>query len=105
MAISFDVTDEKGYAARQQEIDAAILKALEEGPKTPHELQTLLFEMKVGNAESSERLALSYSLTGAITRSACNSLRRRQLLTDTMDRYATTGVLEKPFRYYKRDAL
>jgi hypothetical protein len=102
MRTSFELTDEKGYSQRQEEIDALILQLLSDGGKTAQEIYTALREVGVGNAESDDRYELSYSSTGSIGRSACNSLRRRRLIYDTWDvAQKNGGKPEPPFRYFK----
>jgi hypothetical protein len=105
MPVEYAITDEKGYSHQQAEIDAAFLAALDDGPKTPMELQVILFDMGIGNATGNTPLALSYSFTGAIARSATNSLRGRGLIYDSWDkRDAANPALETPFRFYKAGA-
>lgn len=95
--MNFDLTDEKGYSNRKDEIDGALLSALAGGAKSYHELQIILFRMGVGDAKSEDRLTLSYSKTGAICRAAVNSLRIRKKIYDSWD---TENKRESPFRFY-----
>jgi hypothetical protein len=101
--IEYSMIDEKGYAKRQQEIDEAILKLLDdEGEgKTPTEIAAAVRALGVGNARSDDRLELSYSTTGAISRSAVNSLRARGLITDSWLRCNMQPTYQRPFRYFK----
>jgi hypothetical protein len=98
MSRTVTMLDEKGYCQRQQDIDAAILNALEEGGKTHMELCALLRSTGVGNARSDDQLELSYSMTGAILRAAVNSLRSRGLIYDSWD---FGRHYPKPFRFFK----
>jgi hypothetical protein len=101
MTTDYALTDEKTYAERQQEIDAAILKLLDEGGKTPTEVAAAVRALGIGNARSDDRLELSYSTTGAVTRSAINSLRQRGLITDSWLKNKMQPSYEKPFRFFK----
>jgi hypothetical protein len=98
----FDLNDERGYAARRDEIDNAILNLLAEGEKTPHEIGIALRGIGVGNAESDDKLEIAYSMTGAIQRSAINALRRRGLIYDTCDTAMRAGGKpQTPYRISK----
>jgi hypothetical protein len=96
------VTDEAAYAKRKDEIDAIILCALASGPKSSYELMILLRAEGVGNAADDRPLALSYSMTGAIYRSAKNSLRNRGLICDSWDVYTETGTKVPPCTILRR---
>jgi hypothetical protein len=97
-----DLIDTKGYAKQQDEIDAAILKALENGGKTPYELAGILRQIGVGNAKSGDPVDLVYSTTGAIQRAAVNSLRSRGLIYDSWDTSTAAHRYERPFRFFLR---
>lgn len=96
----FSITDEKAYAAVAQQVDGLILAALDEGGKTHLELERVLYENKIGNARDDSSHELAYSSTGAIFRSAVNSLRRRNQIYDSWD---LGRDYERPFRYFRRN--
>jgi hypothetical protein len=80
------MTDNAEYAKHQEEIDDLILNALLEGPKRSYDLIDRLRIAGYGNARDSGPLELSYSMTGALYRSAYNSLRSRGLVCDSYDK-------------------
>lgn len=89
--VEYAMLDEATYHKHQEEIDATILCALANGPRQSYELMALLRAQGFGNATDDGPLALSYSMTGAIYRSAKNSLRSRKLIVDSWDIYTNTG--------------
>jgi hypothetical protein len=102
MAASLEITDEKGYHARKDEIDATILALLAEGGKTSQEIGVALRKLGIGNARSDDRLEIAYSMTGAVQRSATNNLRKRGLITDSWDKANYNRAnFEPPFRFFK----
>jgi hypothetical protein len=99
--MAYEMLDYAGYQRRQEDIDATILGALADGVgKTHVELQVLLRTECVGNAKTDDPLELCYSSTGAILRTALNSLRMRGLIYDSWD-CATDNSYVKPFRYFR----
>lgn len=94
------LADWQGYARRQTDIDATILTALKDEGKTHTELAIILRAECVGDAQSDDPMALSYSTTGAILRAALNSLRMRRQIYDSWDT-ATDNHYDKPFRFFR----
>jgi hypothetical protein len=90
------VTDNAAYHKAQPEIDAIITTALLNGPRSSYDLMGLLRAAGYGNAINDNPLELSYSMTGAIYRSAQNSLRNRGIICDSWDVYFATGVRKDP---------
>lgn len=86
------MTDNATYHKHKDEIDAIILCALSKGPMQTYALMALLRADGYGNAQNDGPLELSYSMTGAIWRSAKNSLRERGLIYDAWDQYTETGI-------------
>ena len=86
------MTDVGSYRKHSDEIDCLIVGALASGPKSIYTLMALLRAAGHGNATSDTKMDLSYSTTGAIWRSAKNSLRMRGLIYDSWDEYSVTGV-------------
>jgi len=101
MMPSWTILDEKGYCARRDEIDAAIIEACSGDGKTHTELAAMLRQMGVGNARHDDALELSYSMTGGIMRAAVNSLRSRGLIYDSWD---LGREYPRPFRFYRMAA-
>jgi hypothetical protein len=96
------MTDDTTYHKHQDEIDALIIGALTDGPKPSHELMELLRHAGFGNAQNNGALELSYSMTGAIYRSAKNSLRARGLICDSWDVFTETGAKVPPLQVMRR---
>lgn len=90
------LTDDAAYNKAQADIDALILALLKSGPRSSYELMALLRATGYGNAQNDSPLELSYSMTGAIYRSAKNSLRRRGMIYDSWDEYKQSGVRKDP---------
>jgi hypothetical protein len=80
------LNDNAGYSKHQDEIDSLILGELLSGPKRAVELIEVLRNAGFGNARNNGPLELSYSMTGAIYRSAYNSLRSRGFVCDSYDK-------------------
>jgi hypothetical protein len=98
MIPNWTLLDEKGYCARRDEIDAAIIEACSGDGKTYAELAEILRQMGIGNARYCDPHELSYSMTGAVTRAAVNSLCSRGILYDSWD---LGREYPRPFRFYK----
>ena len=94
------LNDWEDYEKQREVINAAILEELAVGGKTHTELAIKLHSIGIGNARSNERIELAYSTTGAILRSALNSLRWAGKIYDSWDT-ATDRQYEKPFRFFK----
>jgi hypothetical protein len=84
--IEWAMTDNAAYAKHLEEVDAIILGALLDGPKRSYDLIDRLRLAGFGNARNDGPLELSYSMTGAIFRSAYNSLRSRGMVCDSYDK-------------------
>jgi hypothetical protein len=98
------MTDNAGYYKVKDKVDAIILDALRSGPQQTYALMALLRAAGYGNAANDGPLELSYSMTGAIWRSAKNSLRERGLIYDSWDVYTMTGVKNPdPTQIFRRD--
>jgi hypothetical protein len=99
--MTYEMLDYEGYERRREDIDATILAALADGEgKTHAELGVILRANCVGNAKSDDPLELSYSSTGAILRTALNSLRMRGKIYDSWDT-VTDRQYAKPFRFFR----
>ena len=97
------LTDNSAYCKEKDKIDALILSALAHGPRRIYELMAILRAEGYGNAQNDGPLELSYSMTGAIYRSAQNSLRERGLIYDSWDEYLHSGVKKELGQIYRRD--
>jgi hypothetical protein len=98
--MNYEMHDWTGYTKRREEIDAAILAELATEGKTHTELAIKLRAMGVGNARSDDHSELSYSTTGAILRTALNSLRWAGKIYDSWD-MATDRNYARPFRFFR----
>jgi hypothetical protein len=94
------LNDWVGYEKRRTEIDAAILEELACDGKTHTELAAKLRAIGIGDARSDDATELAYSSTGAILRSAVNSLRWTRKIYDSWDT-ANDGKYDKPFRFFR----
>jgi hypothetical protein len=103
--VEYAMLDESTYHKHQAEIDEAILSALADGPKQSYELMAMLRAKGFGNATDDGPLALSYSMTGAIYRSAKNSLRARKLIVDSWDIFDNTGRKIPPLQIMRTDRI
>lgn len=92
---TLQVLDPQGYEERGDFIDSLILSILSESPRTCCEIYAVLQQNGIGDARSCDRYELSYSSTGAIGRSALNTLRGRKLTYDSRDLYVQ-GRINKP---------
>jgi hypothetical protein len=101
--IEWALTDNTAYAKQQEQIDDIILCALLEGPKRSYELIDRLRLAGFGNARNDGPLELSYSMTGAVYRSAYNSLRSRGLVCDSYDKDGRNYA--RPSLVYSRSQL
>src|SRR6202042_3470395 len=97
MMPSWTILDEKGYCARRDEIDAAIIEACSDDGKTHTELAAMLRQMGLGNARSDDPCKRSKRMKGGIMRAAVNSLRSRSLIYDSWD---LGREYPRPFRFY-----
>jgi hypothetical protein len=94
------LNDWVGYEKHRSEIDAAILTELANDGKTHTELGIKLRAIGIGDAKSDDPTELAYSSTGAILRSAVNSLRWNKKIYDSWDT-ANDGHYDKPFRFFR----
>lgn len=94
------LNDWEGYRKRRAEIDAAILSELATEGRTHIELAIKLRALGIGDARSDDSAELSYSTTGAILRTALNSLRSTGHIYDSWDT-ATDRNYAKPFRFFR----
>lgn len=85
------LTNDAAYHKAQAAIDEIIMTALASGPAKSYDLMELLRAAGYGNAINDNPLELAYSMTGAIYRSAKNSLRSRGLIRDSWDEYMQSG--------------
>ncbi len=99
------MTDNATYHKDRDKIDAIIITALANGPRRSYELIALLRAAGYGNAINDSPLELAYSMTGAIYRSAKNSLRERRIIYDGWDDYHFTGVKKDVNLIYRSDLL
>lgn len=95
------LNDWEGYAKRRDEIDAAILAELATEGKTHTELAIKLRSIGVGDARSDDQAELAYSSTGAILRTAVNSLRWSGRIYDSWDTASNDHEYAKPFRFFR----
>jgi hypothetical protein len=96
---AWTVYDEDGYRKQRALINLLIMDALVAGGKENTELMEVLRIAGVGDAKSSNTLELSYSSTGAIFRSAYNTLRSNGLVKDSFDIYGAD--YPKPLRIFR----
>lgn len=81
--MSIQLADHEGYMANKKTADAwaLYLASLPGGVSSP-DLGLRLFDQRIGDAKSSDRLAVSYSTTGAIARATLNALQGQGLLVN-----------------------
>jgi hypothetical protein len=99
----WELTDDASYSKTKDRIDAIILTALAQGPRSIYEIMAVLRAEGIGDAQHDGLLELSYSTTGTIFRSAKNSLRERGMIYDGWDAYAHSGVKKDFTQIYRRD--
>ena len=81
--MNLQTLDWVGYHAHRELIDFWLLTLADGSPQaTPARLMAKLREVGIGDAQSDDRVALSYSSTGAIYRSAMNRLQRNGWIED-----------------------
>jgi hypothetical protein len=94
-----ELLDYKRYAKDKEKIDRLILDFLVE-PRTYAEIGAMLRAAGIGDATTDNPLDLCYSTTGAIMRTAANSLRANGFIYDSWD-LGQGKNYPRPFRLYR----